>query len=95
VREEGRRGPKPHAGGRTLVGGEQAVLAELVAERNDATLAEYAGRLSERTGARRSASALCRALQRLGLPRKKDAPRRGAGPARGRRGSDRVASRTG
>jgi len=33
-----------------------------VAERNDATLAEYADRLAERTGVRRSASALCRAL---------------------------------
>src|SRR5436309_10762045 len=46
-------------------------LAALVAERNDATLAEYADRLAERTGVRRSASALCRALKALGLVRKK------------------------
>ena len=32
-------------------------LAGLVAERNDATLAEYADRLAERTGVRRSPSA--------------------------------------
>src|SRR4051794_12279893 len=71
AREEGRRAPRPPRGGRPPVGGEAATLATLVAERNDATLAEYADRLAERTGVRRSPSALCRALKALGLARKK------------------------
>src|SRR3954470_65108 len=71
AREEGRRCPKPRRGGRAPVGGEREALAGLVAERNDATLAEYADRLAERTGVRRSPSALCRALKALGLVRKK------------------------
>src|SRR3954465_4847397 len=71
AREEGRRAPRPPRGGRPPVGGEAARLAGLVAERNDATLAEYADRLAERTGVRRSPSALCRALRALGLVRKK------------------------
>ena len=75
AREEGRRSPKPRRGGTRPVGGEAATLAALVAERNDATLAEYADRLAERTGVRRSASALCRALKALGLVRKKRRPR--------------------
>jgi transposase len=71
AREEGRRHPKPRRGGRAPLGGEREALAGLVAERNDATLAEYVDRLAERTGVRRSASALCRALKALGLVRKK------------------------
>src|SRR3954447_4148952 len=66
AREEGRRAPRPRRGGRAPVGGEGATPAGLVAERNDATLAEYADRLAERTGVRRSPSALCRALRALG-----------------------------
>ena len=38
-------------------GGGEAALAALVAERNDATLAEYADLLAERAGVRRSPSA--------------------------------------
>jgi transposase len=57
------------------------VLAELVTEQNDATLAEYAERLAERAGVRRSLlAAVCRALKGLGLARRKDAPGRRAGP---------------
>ena len=48
AREEGRRHPKPRRGGTRPVGGEAATLAALVAERNDATLAEYADLLAER-----------------------------------------------
>src|SRR3954447_25594106 len=48
AREEGRRSPKPRRGGRAPLGGEREALAGLVAERNDATLAEYADRLAER-----------------------------------------------
>src|SRR4051794_39736599 len=68
AREEGRRAPRPHRGGR-------APLATLVAERNDATLAEDADLLAERAGVRRSPSALCRALKALGSVRKKRRPR--------------------
>lgn len=81
ARSEGRRGPKPHGGGRPALGGaDPQVLAGLVAERNDATLAQYAARLAARTAtAPASAASLCRALARLGLWRKKDAARVRAG----------------
>ncbi len=82
VRGEGRRGPKPRGGGRPPLGGASEVLTALVAERNDATLAEYADRLAERAGVRRSPSALCRALRALGLVRKK---RRSGPPSRSAR----------
>ena len=73
ARREGRRGPKPHAGGPPprLTADALAVLHALVLEENAATLAEYADRLAARTGVRVSPPVLCRALQRLGLPRKK------------------------
>src|SRR3954454_6161309 len=92
AREEGRRAARPRRGGRPPVGGEREALAALVAERNDATLAEYADLLADRTGVRRSPSALCRALKALGLARKKRpsrTPRRIAGtwPSRGPRGA--------
>ena len=73
-RSPARRGaarPRPRRGGTRPVGGEAAMLAALVAGRNDATLAEYADLLAERAGVRRSPSALCRALKALGLARKK------------------------
>jgi transposase len=79
VREQGRREPKPRARGPAPLDGAGAALAELVAEQNDATLAEYALRLAERTGVRRSPAALCRALKALGLVRKK---RRSGRPSR-------------
>src|SRR5919199_3661459 len=71
ARREGRRGPKPHAGGPRprLTTDALAVLHAL--EDNAATLQEYADRLGARTGVRVSPPVLCRALQRLGLPRKK------------------------
>src|SRR5215217_8770925 len=71
ARGEGRRAPEPGGRhGRAPLGGEREALAGLVAERNDATLAEYADLLAARTGVRRSPSALCRALKALGLVRK-------------------------
>ena len=82
AREEGRRSPRPPRGGRPPVGGEREAPAGLVAERNDATLAEYADRLAERTGVRRSPSALCRALKALGLVRKKRPSRPPSGTGR-------------
>jgi transposase len=62
----------------TSLGGDLPVLDVLVAERNDATLAEYGDMPAARTGKpRRSAPALCRALKRLGWVRKQ----RRSGPA--------------
>ena len=72
AREEG-RAPAP-------LGGRLAVLAEIVAERDDATLAEYAGMLAARTGGlKRSAPVICRALKRLGWVREQGR----SGPASG------------
>src|SRR3954469_25079677 len=82
AREEGRRSPKPRRGGRPPVGGEREVLARLVAERNDATLAEYADLLAERAGMRRGPSALCRALKALSLVREKRRSRPPSGTGR-------------
>ena len=69
---EGRRAPLRHRGGQPLLGGtDPAVLAALVAERPDATLAEYAAALDERIGRRFSTPVICRALRRAGLRQKK------------------------
>jgi transposase len=89
---EGRRGPRAHGGGRRPLGGaDPQVLAGLVAEQNDATLAQYGARLAERTGVRLSEAAICRALTRLGLSRKKDLARLGADASRCRGRQGRLA----
>src|SRR5690349_15235950 len=73
ARREGRHGPRAHGGGRRPLGGaDPQVLAGLVAAQTDATLAQYGTRLAERTGVRPSEAAICQALTRLGLSRKKD-----------------------
>jgi transposase len=82
ARTEGRRAPKVPVHSRAPVGGAAAVLAGLVGERNDATLAEYAERLAARAGVRRSPAAVCRALKAMGLVRKK---RRSGPPSRSAR----------
>jgi len=85
ARAEGRRCAKPHGGGRArgIDAAGEAILRALVAERNDLALDEYREQLAARSGGRRvSRPALCRVLQRLGLRRKKDAPRRRAEPRR-------------
>jgi transposase len=96
-RTEGRWEAKPHGGGPAPRLDEAALdaLKALVAADNDRTLAEYAAGLRERAGVVASAPTLCRALDRLGLRRKKDAARGRAGPAGPRRGASRVASRAG
>jgi putative transposase len=72
VRQEGRCCARRHAGGRqAVVRDHEDVLRHLVAETNDATLADYVLTFSARTGRTLSPSAMCRALQRLGLRRKK------------------------
>jgi transposase len=86
-RREGRCEAKPHAGGPAprLDKTARDKLAAIVAEANDLSLTEYATRLRERTGVVVSGPTVCRALQILGLPRKKDPTGAGAGPARYRR----------
>ena len=80
AREEGRRAPRPMGRGPAPLDGDLLLLNQLVAERNDATLAEYADLLAARTGKpQRSAPALCRALKRLGWVRKQGR----CGPANG------------
>ena len=96
-RAEGRCEAKPHAGGPAprLDQAARETLAAIVAEANDLSLAEYAAKLLERAGVTASGPTVCRALQKLGLRRKKDAAGGRAGPARYRRGSDGLAGRTG
>jgi transposase len=73
AREDGRRAARPARGGGPLLGGDgpRAALERVLAERSDATLAELADGLEARVGRRWSASALSRALARLGWRRKK------------------------
>jgi transposase len=89
---EGRRTARPHRGGPAALGGAgPEVLTAMVAERADATLAEYATMLAARVGRQFSLAVLCRALRRAGLRRKKDPARQRAGAARHRRGPRRLA----
>ncbi len=68
-RQSGSYAAAPHAGGATSHLNE-AVLRELVEQQNDATLAEYAQRLAQRTGRLYSPSMLSRVLKRMKLSRK-------------------------
>jgi transposase len=91
ARAEGRRCAKPHGGGRArgIDAAGEAILRELVAERNDRTLDEYREQLAERSGGLRvSRPTLCRVLRRLGLGRKKRrcAPASGIAPTSKRSG---------
>ena len=74
-RSERQRAAKPHVGGPAPRLDAKALdtLKELVAERNDRTLAEYAQELDKRAGVKASPPTLCRALKKLGLRRKKRA----------------------
>jgi transposase len=96
-RSEGRREAKPHAGGPEprLDAAALDELQAIVAEANDLSLAEYAERLQERAGVTASGPTVSRALQKLGLPRKKDPAGAGAGPARYCRRAHGLAGRAG
>lgn len=89
-RATGAMAPKPHAGGQRprLDGAGQAQVRQLVRDQPDATLEELCTRAAERTGIRVSVPTMCRLVQRLGLPRKKNlSMRRSATPsASSRRG---------
>jgi transposase len=85
ARTQGRRQALPpgHGPAPRLGAGEQAVLRQLVAEDNSATLAEYGARLSARTGVTVCPSVLCVTLKRLGLVRKTYGPPRRQAVMRG------------
>lgn len=78
AREAGRRTALRMGRGPAPLGGKLAVLGQIAAEHRDATLAEYAAMLAERTDEpRRSLPVICRALKQLGWVRKQ----RRSGPA--------------
>src|SRR5204863_9246805 len=65
--------PRPHAGGYppALTAETLSTLRDKVVETPDATLSELVGYLKTEVRVRVHPSTICRALQRLGLPRKK------------------------
>jgi transposase len=79
-RRSGSSAAKPHAGGRQGALKDHLELLQIeVAKQPDATLAAWRDRVVAAQGPRVSPATICRALQRLRLPRKKVAPRLGAG----------------
>lgn len=72
-REVGHLAPLPHGGGQTakLQAEQLAVLAALVAQTPDATLAELATQVQQQTGVHVSLTTVWRSLQTLDLTRKK------------------------
>ncbi len=73
LRESGDLAPKPHGGGQTpkLNAQQLALVATLVDDQNDATLAELCEQLYEQTQVSISISTMGRVLQQLNLTRKK------------------------
>ncbi len=76
--------PKPHGGGypATLDDKRLGLLRQQVAQQPDATLEELVAHLRKRAKVEVHLSTVCRALQKLGLPRKKKPRRLGAGRSR-------------
>jgi transposase len=72
-RSTGSVAPKPHAGGqqRRLAAPAEPVIREAVHATPDITLEELCTCVADTQGLRVSVPTMCRALQRLGLPRKK------------------------
>jgi len=72
-RRTGTVAPKAHAGGqqRRLGAGAETVIQEAVRATPDITLEELCSRVADLQGIQVSVPTMCRALQRLGLPRKK------------------------
>lgn len=84
ARTTGSVAPRPHAGGPTPKldnAGVQMVRA-LVEEKNDRTLDELADEVNDRVKVRVSRSTMGRVVERLRLPRKKNAPLKRARSAR-------------
>ena len=72
-RSTGAVAPKPYAGGqkRRLDATAETLIREAVHAMPDITLEELCTRVADTQGFRVSVPTMCRALQRLGLPRKK------------------------
>lgn len=72
-RRTGDVAPKPHAGGqkRRLESAAETVLREAVRTTPDITWEDLCARVADTPGIRVRVPPMCRALQRLGLPRKK------------------------
>jgi transposase len=66
--------PKPHAGGQRprLDGTADALIQQLVHDHPDMTLEDLCAHVAGARGVRVSVATMCRGLQRLGLPRKKN-----------------------
>jgi transposase len=71
-RTEGHVLPRKQGGSVSALRQHQVQLIALVKKQPDATLAEYCELLFDETGLWVSPSTMCRALQRFGLPRKKN-----------------------
>jgi transposase len=73
LRRTGHVEPKPHAGGTAsrINAAGRLCLQQWLWQQPDLTLAELAARLDDALGIHVSMSSVCRALQELGLPRKK------------------------
>ena len=70
--QDGTLEPKPYPGTQPTLNSEHLeILKTLVEDDNDATLAQLAQRLADRTQIKLSASTICRYLNKLGLTRKK------------------------
>ena len=79
-RTDGTVEPRAHGGGQRakLSQEQEAVVADLVAENNDAILVELCEQLEQRVGVRISRATMGRYVQKLKLTRKKTQPRNGA-----------------
>ena len=81
-RETGSLEPKPPPGRAPKLDERgRAVLRELVEQDNDATLAELASRLHERTGVKLVVSTMCKVLAKMGISRKKKTSTRASATA--------------
>jgi transposase len=83
-RRQGTVVPDKQGGSLSAVAPHYDQLREIVGHHHDATLAEYCELLYDQTSVWVSPSAMCRILQKLDLPRKKNAPRQ---PGQKRAGS--------
>ena len=83
-RRTGTVAPKPYAGGqqRRLGATAETAIQEAVRATPDITLEELCSRVADLQGVQVSVPTMCRALQRLGLPRKKSRSTRVNAPRR-------------
>lgn len=78
-RTQGHLQPRQQGGSTSPLQPYYSQLQQLVAQKPDATIREYCELMGEATGVWLSQSAMCRTLQKLNLPRKKNTARRSRG----------------